>query len=79
MFQNPENKVWYILHTHLTIVILPTDVDECAGGTHTCSMNATCNDTDGSFSCVCMDGFEGDGFVCASEFPYLSKTNIPHG
>ena len=41
------------------------DVDECSEGTHTCSGNATCMDTDGSFSCSCHPGFTGDGFNCA--------------
>ena len=42
-----------------------TDVDECELGVHTCDSNASCTDTDGSFNCACIDGFEGDGFNCA--------------
>ena len=33
-------------------------------GTHTCSSNASCTDTDGSFNCTCREGYEGDGFNC---------------
>ena len=29
-----------------------------------CHDNATCTDDNGSYSCVCKDGFTGDGFNC---------------
>ena len=29
-----------------------------------CSSDADCVNTDGSFECVCDDGFDGDGFTC---------------
>ena len=29
-----------------------------------CSENAECTNSDGSFSCVCQDGYEGDGQTC---------------
>ena len=37
------------------------DVDECVSMTHTCDANATCNNTFGSFTCKCLDGFVGSG------------------
>ena len=40
------------------------DVDECADGTHNCSSNAKCTNTDGSFTCDCSDGFIGNGQLC---------------
>ena len=42
------------------------DVDECAEGTDNChrESNATCEDTDGSFMCMCRDGFSGNGTSC---------------
>ena len=40
-----------------------TDVNECAEG-NKCHPNATCTDTDGSFTCTCRDGDAGDGFTC---------------
>ena len=45
-----------------------TDIDECISGTHTCSPNANCTDTDGNFNCTCNEGFEGDGFTCTGKF-----------
>lgn len=40
------------------------DVDECAGGSHICSM--LCVNTPGSYHCACPDGYEldNDGITC---------------
>jgi len=43
------------------------DIDECSMGTHTCDPNANCTDTDGSYNCMCMNGFEGNGFNCTGK------------
>ena len=29
-----------------------------------CHDNATCSDANGSYTCLCQDGFTGDGFNC---------------
>ena len=44
---------------------LLADVDECNASTHTCSDNATCRNTFGSFECECFEGFIGNGFNCS--------------
>ncbi len=41
------------------------NVDECASGVAKCHGDARCSDTDGSYACVCLDGFTGDGFNCS--------------
>ena len=41
-----------------------TDIDECAADNGGCSEFADCNNTAGSFSCFCWDGFVGDGYNC---------------
>ena len=38
-------------------------MDECIGD-HGCDMMAECINTDGSFDCVCLPGFQGDGVNC---------------
>ena len=40
------------------------DVDECAAGSDSCDLNATCTNTVGSYSCVCNPGYDGDGVTC---------------
>ena len=43
------------------------DIDECTTDTDNCHENAACNNTFGSFECVCNVGFEGDGVNCTSK------------
>ena len=38
------------------------DINECLS--NPCSVNGNCQNTDGSFTCTCKDGFTGSGFVC---------------
>ena len=41
-----------------------SDVDECLLGTASCDSNASCANIDGSFTCSCNSGFDGDGTTC---------------
>ena len=45
------------------------DVDECDEDLHDCDANARCDNTSGSFECVCEDGYDGDGRECTSLCP----------
>uniref|UniRef100_A0A0G4HQL1 EGF-like domain-containing protein n=1 Tax=Chromera velia CCMP2878 TaxID=1169474 RepID=A0A0G4HQL1_9ALVE len=45
------------------------DLDECAAGVHNCAFNAYCTNTNGSFTCACLNGVNGDGIVCGTEIP----------
>ena len=39
-------------------------VDECTNGTHNCDEQASCTNTDLSFTCACNAGYTGDGTNC---------------
>eukprot|EP00794_Sanderia_malayensis_P020653 gene20653-22694_t len=51
-----------------------SDVDECFVGTHNCSGHANCTNNIGSYSCRCLHGFTGNGFLCNEDrlFAYSS-------
>ena len=42
--------------------------DKCVLGTHTCSSDATCANTLGSFTCTCKSGYFGGGHTCTSQY-----------
>ena len=49
-----------------------TDINECADlGSNACSAMAACNNTFGSYVCLCLDGYEGDGKNCSGNFTIL--------
>ena len=65
------SKIFRLIHSFYTMymytcspAMYSTDINECELDIHTCSSNANCTDTDGSFNCTCREGFEGDGFNC---------------
>ena len=52
---------------YFDFVLNIADIDECMTNAHDCHSNASCTDTDGSFTCMCNDGFEGNGTTCTSK------------
>ena len=46
----------------------PLDIDECAPETNPCDVNANCSNSEGSYSCRCREGFDGDGKNCKGIF-----------
>ena len=45
-----------------------SDIDECATGTHSCAPEGgVCTNTAGAYSCDCVSGYSGDGYVCESD------------
>ena len=44
-----------------------SDVNECLGNSHDCDVLATCNNTFGSYKCLCSAGYTGNGTVCTGE------------
>ena len=51
-----------------TIFCVVTDIDECTANAHDCHLDATCSNTDGSFTCSCNQGYSGDGKQCGGMF-----------
>ena len=69
-----------ILHSPILHVVTPTDIDECTEGTHDCDVNALCMNTPGSFECMCLAGFTGDGRTCEGTYmciPVLYSAILP--
>jgi hypothetical protein len=44
------------------------DINECDDNTDNCDGNATCQDTEGSFECICNAGYTGNGVTCQSRW-----------
>ena len=57
-------------------MFLPLDIDECAANdTHDCHTYADCINNNGSFSCICKNGFTGNGAFCKGT---ISPTPVFH-
>ena len=41
-----------------------SDKDECTDDGSLCHVNAICTNTEGSHTCTCKTGYEGDGHDC---------------
>ena len=54
---------WYCLPSHESVPCF-SDMDECASGLHNCNVDATCDNTAGSFDCKCNTGYTGNGMNC---------------
>ena len=47
------------------------DIDECANDQHSCHPLAKCSNTEGSYSCSCVLGYQGDGILqCEGAYIY---------
>jgi hypothetical protein len=67
LFYYKNLSQWCIHLQYLVNSILPfihTDTNECTLGTHDCANVAACQNTRGSYICVCPAGYFGDGRVC---------------
>ena len=48
-------------NTLLKQVFFNIDINECESSDNTCHEHAQCTNSNGSFSCECMEGYTGDG------------------
>ena len=50
------------------LIINFKDIDECSTNASSCHAMAECVDTEGNYTCHCITGYTGDGFVsCTSK------------
>ena len=60
-----ENTLWSIMEVNLWFhFCFTSDVDECSAAASVCDENANCTNTDGSYTCTCGQGYNGDGRTC---------------
>ena len=45
-------------------ILMFSDTNECLDGTHHCHRNAECRNVEGSYTCICKPGYNGDGRTC---------------
>ena len=55
------------MHNICTLILLISDVDECTLGLSNCSLSGGCLNTEGTYECYCLPGYEGDGFTCTGD------------
>ena len=53
-------------------VYLLLDADECSASLPVCDVNATCQNTPGSYVCTCKSGLTGDGKTCIGKVVLIS-------
>lgn len=70
-FKHPIlKKLPYNVFTKSAKTCLPLiiDTDECTSSeTNECDANALCTNTEGSYVCRCVKGFQGDGRNCTGK------------
>ena len=49
-------------------IILITDIDECSDGSDDCDDKALCENTEGSHTCTCNQGYSGTGLICTGMY-----------
>lgn len=63
-------------------ILFFVDINECVTEEHNCdAIHAYCNNTKGSFACLCEPGYTGDGITCTGNktkmFTYNEIKRIP--
>ena len=68
VIESVKTLFWYGYLKSLVLVLNPifSDILNCENDDG-CHENATCSDDNGSYICVCNNGFTGDGFNCTGK------------
>ena len=69
-----QNKVFMLISPSLLPIYcnFVSDIDECNTDFKNCHQKALCHNTQGSFTCSCKPGYEGDGYNCTGKILWLS-------
>ena len=59
-----------------SLVSYPFHIDECNDDSHVCDSNANCTNTNGSYNCICKEGYiiNGQSCQCRLEQRYLMSS-----
>ena len=52
----------------ILLLIFVLDLNECANNTDNCDVNAYCDNTVGSYNCICYSEYTGNGISCTGKF-----------
>lgn len=72
-----ECRAGYLLADSYDGIHNCVDINECASGDNICDPNAECINTPGGYNCQCIEGFEGNGYVCMRPRPKYHTTPKP--
>lgn len=64
-----SNSSIIILYIYIYIC-LRSDINECSAVSNPCDEKADCDNSEGSYSCVCKQGFLGNGTACEGNKAY---------
>ena len=69
-----DSRLFTSFFSHCQFSIIITDIDECSRpDTNQCDSNALCNNTEGSYVCSCLNGYQGDGRNCTGKYLLIVK------
>jgi len=68
--QKTNKQLFSSIQWLFILVSVFLDVDECSLSKSSCDVNADCQNTRGSYRCLCKPGFTGDGKTCSGMMTY---------
>ena len=72
LLSNTLDVLMWISGCFIKFITFSPDIDECKLKDNGCSPNADCNNTIGSFKCICKEDFYGSGKTCTGNQNKLS-------
>ena len=71
-----SNIVQVLEYCIFYIFIFSTDIDECSSASgNECDSNTNCTNTEGSYNCMCFNGYSGNGTTCTGKKNLYSNHN----